>query len=248
MPCAPPAPTPPRSSAPEGEKVVPPLWAAGATGRTAVEPRPEERASPPSLPLQGAQGGDYVRQGSSPGGDGAWGRGARVAGIPARGEKAPGHCEAAARLRGGAGTGGGGRVGVVGGGGGRGTGLRFSGRKGAPLTRNRGGPRTRGGCGGVASFWLSERTSRTVMWGQCVCPPRKIACFEDAKPLQLRIVSPAKRRTPAREAFSREGRRDAGKSQDGGGDRGAADTEPLWLGGHSKRLLRVHVAAFSRRR
>lgn len=125
MPCAPPVLTPPRSSAPAGEKVVP-LWEPPAT-------RDERRLGPArkSEPAFFSASGDAERRlyapEVGPRGGGGWGRGARVAGIPARGEAAAGHCEAAAGLRGWAGAGGGGRAGAAPGARvGVGTGSRFS--------------------------------------------------------------------------------------------------------------------------
>lgn len=203
MPCAPPVLTPPRSSAPTGEKVVP-LWEPPAT-------RDERRLGPArkSEPAFFSTSGDAERRlyepGVGPRGGGGWGRGARVAGIPARGEAAAGHCEAAAGLRGWAGAGGGGRAGAAPGARvGVGTGSRFPART---ETRGRGGP------GGAAESPASGcQKNITVNGGQCVCPPRKNAGFEDAKPLKLKIMPAAKSRTLAREALPGDGRRNAGKS------------------------------------
>lgn len=74
-------------------------------------------------------------------------------------------------------------------------------------TRGRGGP------GGAAESPASGcQKNITVNGGQCVCPPRKNAGFEDAKPLKLKIMPAAKSRTLAREALPGDGRRNAGKS------------------------------------
>lgn len=219
---------PPRSSPSAGEKVVP------ATPSTARRPRPTDGGAATTeagcasfSPVSGAprrerEGWAKAR---APAG-GGWGRGARVAGIPARGEAAPGHCEAAARRPGS--RRGGGRA-ARGGGGLRGA-RRGWGQVPVPRPERSRSPRGPGTCsvfGGVARFWLSEGTflGQSSGAGVFAPPPRNIGRLEDARPVKLESPPPAERRTSTREAFPGRGGRMRGSHRLGGGQ-GSADTSP----------------------
>lgn len=112
-----------------------------------------------------------------------------------------------------------------GGGGGRGTGLRFKGRSGPPSTRKRGSQGARRVRRGRQLRVLGKDLTDGHLGPVCL-PPTEDRLLRGRETLttENRV---ARKEKAGREAFPREWRRDVGKSQDGGGDRGAADTEPL---------------------